>query len=120
MEVETRNLTVSDIYLKLVAIKFAKGIYFWVGDENLSYNDLQCAFPLKNIKDEDSTGTTLIGELDSLSLDISKALAKRYGMPIFMSINVQDSDYLILKELQEKLFKTIFELFPLNKDPHTN
>ncbi|UKK00076.2 hypothetical protein MACK_000144 [Theileria orientalis] len=115
MEIIRRKFIVSDVNLNFMAVVFSKNTYFWVGDNRYTCRDLQCSFPLKNIKDEQSAGTTLLGNLDSISNEIANTLAKIYKRGIFMSVNIDELDSSFLPEFQEKLFKLIFELFPREK-----
>ncbi|UKJ87668.1 hypothetical protein MACJ_000106 [Theileria orientalis] len=112
MEIIRRKFIVSDVNLNFIAVDFSKNTYFWVGDNSYTCRDLQCSFPLKNIKDEESAGTTLLGNLDSISNEIANTLAKIYKRGIFMSVNIDQLDPSFLPEFQEKLFELIFELFP--------
>ncbi|EAN33356.1 hypothetical protein TpMuguga_01g00112 [Theileria parva strain Muguga] len=116
MEIFRRQFSVSNINLNFIAVVFTKSTYFWVGDNNYTCKDLHCSFPLKNIKDGDCSGTTLLGDLDSISSEIANTLARIYKRGIFMSVNIEELDSSLLEEFQEKLFGLIFELFPRKKN----
>ncbi|XP_954597.1 uncharacterized protein TA18935 [Theileria annulata] len=127
MEIFRRQFSVSNINLNFIAVVFTKITYFWVGDNNYTCKDLHCSFPLKNIKDGNCSGTTLLGDLDSISSEIANTLgiltsfkmiilARIYKRGIFMSVNVEELDSSLLPEFQEKLFEQIFGLFPRNKN----
>ncbi|KAK1937218.1 hypothetical protein X943_000209 [Babesia divergens] len=112
MEEHRGSFTVHDQAFNVLALKYDRGVYIWVGDESCVCNELHCGFPLKNIQGEQSVASTLIGNLDSISADISKSLAKRFGEAVFVSVNVQEADTSVLTIFQEKLYETVFKMFP--------
>ncbi|GIX65832.1 LacI family DNA-binding transcriptional regulator [Babesia caballi] len=74
MELHKDAFAVYDKTVSVLSVEFERGVYVWVGDEQLSCRDLHCGFPLKNGQGEDSVGSTLIGDLDAISADLAKML----------------------------------------------
>ncbi|ORM40374.1 uncharacterized protein BXIN_1879 [Babesia sp. Xinjiang] len=112
MEVHKTSFTVYDKVINVLSVEFDKGVYIWVGDESQVCKDLHCGFPFKNIQGEEVVGSTLIGDLDTLSCDLSKTFAKRFNTAVFMSYNIDENDSTMLSLLQEALIKALVDMYP--------
>ncbi|EDO05688.1 proteasome assembly chaperone 4 [Babesia bovis T2Bo] len=112
MEVHKASFSVYDKTLNVMSVELKSGVYIWVGDESLTFQDLHCGFPNTTIQGEDTLGTTLIGDLDAISSDISKALAKKLNIPVFLSLNYDETDCTVQSVLQQELMDTIINMYP--------
>ncbi|GFE55341.1 proteasome assembly chaperone 4 [Babesia ovis] len=112
MELHKTSFSLYDKTVNVMSVEFQKGIYIWVGDESLIYQDLHCGFPANNIQGEETVGSTLIGELDAISADLAKTLAKRFNTAVFISCNINETDCSALFVLQQELMDAMIKMYP--------
>ncbi|CRG94439.1 conserved Plasmodium protein, unknown function [Plasmodium gallinaceum] len=84
------KIYMSYLNLYFCVIDFNETMFISVSDENNELNDLQASYPLK-YEDADNT-VCLVGEPNSYGNDVARLLGKKFKIPFYVSVNVDESD----------------------------
>ncbi|CAL1161563.1 unnamed protein product [Cladocopium goreaui] len=81
-------------------------IFLWIGGEKLGLDDLHVALPTRF--DSLPSVASLRGEVDGNASSLSQKLSRRFGLMVFLSLNVPDIEGEMMKE-STRILKDLLE-----------